>query len=55
MANIDDMNDSFRSKLVNNLVDDSDVQFVWCLVGHEMDEECSTECLEMIVKKWVTI
>lgn len=55
MANIDDMNDSFRSRLVNNLVDDSDVQFVWCLVGHEMDEECSTECLEMIVKKWVTI
>lgn len=55
MANIDDMDNSFRSRLVSDLVDDSDVQFSWCIVGHEMDEECSTECLEMIVNKWITI
>ena len=55
MANIDDMDNSFRSRLVNDLVDDPDVQFSWCIMGYDMDEECNTECLEMIVNKWVTI
>ena len=54
MTNIEDMDDSFRSRLVTHLVDDSNVQFSWCLVG-EMDEDSGTECLEMIVTKWVTI
>ena len=55
MANINDMDNSFQSRLVNDLIDDPDVQFSWCIVSHEMDEECSTKCLEMIVNKWVTI
>ena len=54
MANVDDMDDTFRSRLIKVLVDDSDVQFCWCLVG-EMDEESGMECLEMIVTKWITI
>lgn len=48
------MDDSFRCRLDTHLVDDSDVQFSWCIVG-EMDENSGTGCLEMIVTKWVTI
>lgn len=54
VANVNDMDDTFRSRLINVLVDDSDVQFYWCLVG-EMDEESGTECIEKIITKWVTI
>ena len=36
------------------MVDDSVVQFSWCLVG-EIDEENGMECLKMIITKWVTI
>lgn len=54
MANVNDMDDTFRSRLIGDLVDDSDVQFCWCLVG-EMDEEIGMECLEKIITKWVTI
>lgn len=58
MANVNDMDDTFRSRLINDLVpklvDDSDVYFCRCLVG-EMDEENGMECLEKIVTKWVTI
>ena len=54
IANVNDMDDTFRSRVINDLVDDSDVQFCWCLVG-EMDEESGMECLEKIITKWVTI
>ena len=54
VANVNDMDDTFRSRLINDLVDDFDVQFCMCLVG-EMDEESGIECLERIIMKWVTI
>ena len=45
MANINDL-DHFWSRLVNDLVDDLNVQFSLCIVGHNMGEECITECLD---------
>lgn len=54
IENSGDMDSTFRSRLMNMVVTNDDVQFYWCLTG-DMEEEEGDMCLEMIVSKWITI
>ena len=54
VANVNDMDDTFHSRLINDLVDDSDVQFCMCLVG-EMDEESGINSLSLFPIQTLTI
>ena len=44
-----------REKIVEGILDASEVQFYWSLASLQMDEESSEIILEQIVNKWVTI
>ena len=34
---------------------DDDVQFYWCLLSGNMDQESADKLLEMLINKWITI
>ena len=53
-SNMCSMDSTFRSRLTNSVLSDSEVQFRWACIGN-VDEEAGEACLEMIVHKWITI
>ena len=54
MDKVSEMNNTFRARLENLITSDDDVQFSWCLIG-PMEENAGKKCLDLIIKKWVTI
>ena len=41
------MNDNFRKHLSeNSVLNNADILFYWCQVGHNEDDEASCKCLE---------
>ena len=53
-SNMCSMDSTFRSRLTNSVLSNSEVQFRWACIGN-VDEEAGETCLEMIVHKWITI
>lgn len=51
---VNEMDSTFRDRVTNAILADDDVQFHWIMTG-PMDDEVGKICLDMIVKKWVTI
>ncbi len=45
----------FKDELYGRIMGDEDVQFYWCIVAADMEEEIGTALLQMVVKHWVTI
>ena len=52
-GNICSIDVTFRSRLTNSVLTNSEVQFQWTCIGN-VDDEISETCLEMIVHKWIT-
>ena len=50
-----EMDDSYKEKVIEGVLDASDVQLNWTLASSEMHEENSEIILEQIVIHWVTI
>ena len=53
-SNMCSMDSTFRSRLTNFVLSNSEVQFQWACIGN-IDEEACKACLEVIVHKWITI
>ena len=53
-SNMCSMDSTFRSRLTNSVLANSEVQFRWTCIGN-VDEEAGETCLEMIVHKWIII
>ena len=51
---VGEMDTTFRTRLEEAIISDDDVQFSWCLTG-PMDDDAGRKCLQLIIKKWVTI
>ena len=49
------MNETFREKVAAETKNDDDVQFYWCLLSGNMDQECSEKLLELLINKYITI
>ena len=49
------MDENFYSHLINCILNDDNILFYWCIPGLDESDEDNQECLEMIVKKWVSI
>lgn len=55
MNNLHKMNETFREKVAAETKNDDDVQFYWCLLSGNMDQECSEKLLELLINKYITI
>ena len=55
IANSVDMDENFYSHLIKCILNDDNVLFYWCMAGLDESDEDNQKCLEMIVKKWVSI
>ena len=53
-SNMCSMDSTFRSRLTNSVLANSEVQFQWTCIRN-VDEGAGETCLEMIVHKWITI
>ena len=45
----------FKEELCTRIMEDDDVQFYWCMVAVDMDENMGTTLLQMVINQWVTI
>ena len=55
MSNVHKMNETFREKVATETQNDDDVQFYWCLLSGNMDQECSEKLLELLINKYITV
>ena len=55
MSNLHKMNETFREKVATETQNDDDVQFYWCLLSGNMDQECSEKLLELLINKYITV
>ena len=54
ISNMCSMDVTFRSRLTNSVLANSELQFQWACIGNG-DDEVSETCLETILHKWITI
>ena len=52
IANSINMDENFYNHLINCTLND---EFYWCMTGLDESDDDNQKCLEMIVKKWVSI
>ena len=55
IANAINMDENFYNHLINCILNDHNELFYWCMAGLDESNEENQKCLEMIVKKWVSI
>lgn len=55
IANSINMDENFYNHLINCTLNDDNVSFYWCMTGLDESDDDNQKCLEMIVKKWVSI
>ena len=54
--NTRDMNDQFKDKVMNSVLNDEDLLFDWCMAAQSVvDSDIADNCLKKIVKKWLSI
>ena len=53
-SNALNIDEKFYNHLMNCILNDGNVQFYWCMAGLDESND-HMKCLEMIVKKWVSI
>ena len=49
------MDKTFKTKLIDLVLNDDDVLFHRCLVGQVEGDKAADTCLKMIFKMWITI